>query len=350
MINLIRKSKTSRSKMKTLFVIPKLVIFVFLTLHTQNHPSFDISDLYSKLPKKSSADFFDNEFLNYCNSTKMTYAQEQMTLISVSQLKIQDRDKFLRILLLLTGNVELNPGPVQQPVSATQANIYENFKCRGMHFFHLNINSVLPKIDELRIIAKETKPSLIGLTETKIDNTVNDEEIQIPGYILERSDRNRKGGGVACYIKSDISYNVINTFSDEIENIFVDIMLPKTKPILVGVVYRPPDKSDFIQKFSEAISNSVNFDNQEVYILGDFNINVLDNSSISKLYTETCSLHGLKQIIESHTRITEHTSTLIDHILTNSVENISQSGVLEIGLSDHQAIFCTRKNTKTKVS
>ena len=278
----------------------------------------------------------------------MTYAQEQMTLISVSQLKIQDRDKFLRILLLLTGNVELNPGPVQQPVSATQANIYENFKCRGMHFFHLNINSVLPKIDELRIIAKETKPSLIGLTETKIDNTVNDEEIQIPGYILERSDRNRKGGGVACYIKSDISYNVINTFSDEIENIFVDIMLPKTKPILVGVVYRPPDKSDFIQKFSEAISNSVNFDNQEVYILGDFNINVLDNSSISKLYTETCSLHGLKQIIESHTRITEHTSTLIDHILTNSVENISQSGVLEIGLSDHQAIFCTRKIQKQK--
>ena len=119
MMNLIRKSKKSRSKMKTLFVIPKLVIFLFLTLHTQNHPSFDTSDLYSKLPKKSSADFFDNEFLNYCNSTKMTYAQEQMTLISVSQLKIQDRDKFLRILLLLTGNVEMNPGPVQQPDSTT---------------------------------------------------------------------------------------------------------------------------------------------------------------------------------------------------------------------------------------
>ena len=166
-----------------------------------------------------------------------------------------------------------------------------------MHFFHLNINSVLPKIDELRIIANEMNPSVIGLTETKIDNSVNDEEIKITGYNLERSDRDRRGGGVACYIRSDLSYNVRNTFSEEIENIFVDIMLPKTKPILMGVVYRPPDKSEFFELFSEAISNSKDFDNQEVYILGDFNVNVLECSIISKKYKEICSLHGLKQVI-----------------------------------------------------
>ena len=50
-------------------------------------------------------------------------------------------------------------------------------------------------------------------------------------------------------------------------------MLPKTKPILVGVVYRPPDKSDFLEQFPDAIINSINLDNQVVYILGDFNIN-----------------------------------------------------------------------------
>ena len=125
-------------------------------------------------------------------------------------------------------------------------------------------------------------------------------------------------------------------------------MLPKTKPILIGVVYRPPDKSDFLEHFSEAISNTTNFDNQEVYILGDFNINVLENSNLAKSYKEICSLHGLKQIIESFTRITEKTSTLIDHILTNATENVSQYGVLEIALSDHYAIYCTRKVLKQK--
>ena len=60
----------------------------------------------------------------------------------------------------------------------------------------------------------------------------------IPGYILERSDRDRKGG-LACYVRSDLSYNVRDRLSDEIENIFVDKMLPKITPISVRVVYRP---------------------------------------------------------------------------------------------------------------
>ena len=41
---------------------------------------------------------------------------------------------------------------------------------------------------------------------------------------------------------------------------------------------------------------------------------MFDDSNISQLYKEICSLHGLKQVIESFTRITEKTSTLIEHI------------------------------------
>ena len=52
---------------------------------------------------------------------------------------------------------------------------------------------------------------------------------------------------------------------------------------------------------------------------------------------------GLKQIIDKPTRVTESTSTLIDHILVSNVTNISQCGVLPIGLSDHCAIYCNRK-------
>ena len=41
-----------------------------------------------------------------------------------------------------------------------------------MHFIHLNINSILPKIDEMRYIAKLTNAIIIGLSETKLDNAV----------------------------------------------------------------------------------------------------------------------------------------------------------------------------------
>ena len=41
-----------------------------------------------------------------------------------------------------------------------------------MHFIHLNINSFLFKIDEIRYIAKLTNATVIGLNETKLDNTI----------------------------------------------------------------------------------------------------------------------------------------------------------------------------------
>ena len=46
--------------------------------------------------------------------------------------------------------------------------------------------------------------------------------------------------------------------------------------------------------------------------------------------------------------ITSNTSTLIEHILTNTQENISQSGVIDTAISDHSLIYCTRKILKAK--
>ena len=38
----------------------------------------------------------------------------------------------------------------------------------------------------------------------------------------------------------------------------------------------------------------------------------------------------------------------MDHVLTNSVHKIIQSGVIEMSLSDHELISCMRKTTKLK--
>ena len=39
---------------------------------------------------------------------------------------------------------------------------------------------------------------------------------------------------------------------------------------------------------------------------------------------------------------------LVDPILTNSSNNISQPGVIVLGLSDHDLIYCTRKTSSPK--
>ena len=86
--------------------------------------------------------------------------------------------------------------------------------------------------------------------------------------------------------------------------------------------------------------------NNEVFILGDFNICMLKNSRLKEKYIKLLESNNFKQIITSPTRETKSSSSLIDHICTNSSEKVSQSGVIESGLSDHFIIFCTRKKVR----
>ena len=46
----------------------------------------------------------------------------------------------------------------------------------------------MPKIDELREMVKISNPTVIGIVETKLDNSIGDSEISINGYCVIRRD------------------------------------------------------------------------------------------------------------------------------------------------------------------
>ena len=134
------------------------------------------------------------------------------------------------MLLLLVGDISLNPGPT--PNRFFQS-FWKPFENKGLYCLHLNINSILPKLDELNKIAGNTKAAIIGKTESKVGGSISDSEVEIPGYWILRCDRNRNGGGVASYIRQDLCFNLRSTAMGDIEEIFFDILLPKTKPIFI---------------------------------------------------------------------------------------------------------------------
>ena len=117
----------------------------------------------------------------------------------------------------------------------------------------------------------------MGITESKLDDCILDSEIQIDNYQILCCYRNRKRGGVACYVINDLSYIEKDVFPEEIENIFFEILLPKTKPITVGIIYRP-NQNNFLKTLNE---NFAELDTlkKELYILGDFNINLYQNQN-----------------------------------------------------------------------
>ena len=158
------------------------------------------------------------------------------------------------------------------------------FHRKGLHFLGLNVRSLLPKLSELRILAAKAKPATLSLSETWLDETVTDSEVAIPGYSIIRKDQNRHGRGVCLYIRNDLSFNIRNDLQTmSIESVWIDILLPKTRPILVGSVYRPPNQQDFLDEFEQQLKR-IDID-QECYILGDFNICTKNNRCSTSLIT-----------------------------------------------------------------
>ena len=58
--------------------------------------------------------------------------------------------------------------------------------------------------------------------------------------------------------------------------------------------------------------------------------------------------YSLTQLIKEPTRTTHTTQTIIDHIITNRPERVSESGVMPCGISDHDFIFMTKKSWSPK--
>ena len=80
-------------------------------------------------------------------------------------------------------------------------------KLKGFKIASLNINSLLKHIDELRVLISNSTIDILAINESKIDDSVFENEINILiGYNMIRNDRNRFGGGVVLYIRDTISF------------------------------------------------------------------------------------------------------------------------------------------------
>ena len=176
------------------------------------------------------------------------------------------------MLLSLSGDISLNPGPTPNSVSQSFWNPFEN---RGLLFLHLNINSILPKLDELKTIAGNTEAAIIGITESRVDSSISISNAEIPGYCILRCDRNRNGGGLAYFVRQDLCFNLRSTTMGDIEGMFLEILLPKTKPIFVGIIYRPQNSINFLECFNNHLDD-INL-GHEIFLLGDFSMNLFHN-------------------------------------------------------------------------
>ena len=232
----------------------------------------------------------------------------------------------------------LSPSSLNSNISLT------NFNFSMLHF---NIRSLFNKMDQLSIFLNEFNTSfpVIGLTETWLDE-VSSSLISLPNYNFVYANRQNKiGGGVGLFISSAFNFTIrkdLCPINQNFDWLAVEVFSKTSPNLIIFVVYRPPNTDPSIFTNCLTISlNHISLKNKLIYIMGDFNINILNNdtNNISANFSNLMSSLNLIPLITHPTRITTYSSTLIDNIYTNNLQS-HHSAVLINDLSDHFPI-CT---------
>ena len=80
------------------------------------------------------------------------------------------------------------------------------FPEKGTIIAHLNIRSLLSKIEEIHELLLNSSIKVLSINETFLDSTISDSEVSIPNYHLYRNDVSRNSGGIAVYLLSNFPH------------------------------------------------------------------------------------------------------------------------------------------------
>lgn len=226
---------------------------------------------------------------------------------------------------------------------------------KGQKLVHLNIRSLLANIEEVRSDLLDGSIDIVALSETWLHSQCSDSLLQVPNYNLFRHDRltkvpngkTKRGGGIAVYIKTDFDVKLwpsLSVSNADLELFCVSCKLGSNKRINLFIVYRPPTGKlqaaiDFL---NDSISEVRRQTSGDVVVMGDFNVDLLCNNAQSRSLTLFSTTSRINQLIESPTRITSTTNSLIDHIYTD-ITHLSSKGTLDYSITDHLPIFLVKK-------
>ena len=67
---------------------------------------------------------------------------------------------------------------------------------RFLRFYTLNARSILPKLDELKIITENSNPDVVCIRETWLSQEISDGEMSIPGLFCSEGQKSPGWWGV----------------------------------------------------------------------------------------------------------------------------------------------------------
>ena len=172
--------------------------------------------------------------------------------------------------------------------------------------------------------------------------TIQKSLFELPNYKSNHQARgDRKGAGVSIYVHKSLDFKIrpdlsINVY---IEPLTIEILSDNKRNTLVNALYRPPNgQIEPFEAFLNNIFSKIKTSNKLFHIAGDFNLNLLDHDTNTKVqrFLNLVYRNCMIPTINKPTRVTRKTATVIDHILTNSFcDTVFKTAIYKCYVSDH---------------
>ena len=197
----------------------------------------------------------------------------------------------------------------------------------------LNTRSLQCNLDGLTnmLLHLDLKFSFIGISETWLKDISH--TCDIPGYkFIHNHCTDADGGGVGLYLADNFEFkNRPIWFFITINPLFVEVIRPKQKNLIMGVLYRPPKQNlqDFIDGLDSFLVRTSK-ENKACYLMADWNLDLMNHHEHDKTseFLDIMFLRAFFPLISRLTRITSNTASLIDNIFTNEPTICAVSGLL----------------------
>ena len=238
---------------------------------------------------------------------------------------------FKHTLLLLSGDIERNPGP---DLNATES-------CFSI--LHQNIRSIRNKLDYINDFFSDY--DVLCFTETRLNIDIPDESLTLEHFdCMFRKDNSSFSGGFLVYTSSKfLPKRLLDLEAYLPESLCIEIK-DRTQRFIICTVYRPPIyRIEFWERLNIFIEKALDLNNK-VVLVGDINEDQLNISNHK--FRDILHLNSMSNLITDATRVTQTTRTLIDPIAIS--ENITSlnAGIFETlnHISDHYATYVFIKN------
>ena len=133
--------------------------------------------------------------LDECNDMSLSYSQNETVENNKCNTNVANKDSREAMVVPETTTVNSNSEQLYKDLK-----MIRNANLKNVIISHLNINSLGPKINEIRELQGRCAFDVLVLSETKLDGSYKQEVLDIEGYCCIRQDKRSNSGGLLTYV------------------------------------------------------------------------------------------------------------------------------------------------------